>query len=75
MYFKQSFCLDPARNFMRIAVILLLLSTLRSRYASGQEPWTFDCTGATAGDAQQKRQAAAELLNHSYDTSRLACGT
>jgi len=33
----------------------------------------FDCAAATAGSAQQQRQAAAELLNESWDTSRLAC--
>lgn len=33
----------------------------------------FDCTATAAGSVQQQRQAAAELLKDTWDTSRLAC--
>jgi tetratricopeptide (TPR) repeat protein len=33
----------------------------------------FDCAAAMAGTAEQQQQVAAELLNASYDTTKLAC--
>lgn len=57
------------------SIVFLLLLGLQSVFATQQEEGTFNCAAATTGSDQQKQQSAAELLNHTYDTSRLACGT
>ena len=58
----------------RLSTILLLLLALQPIHASPQQKEAFDCATAFSGTDQQKRQAAADLLNHTYDTSMLACG-
>jgi len=56
------------------SIILVLLLGLQSVHATQEEDETFSCAVASAGSDQQNRQAASDLLNHTYDTSRLACG-
>jgi len=56
------------------SIVLLLLLSLQSVHSTQQEDGTFNCAAATIGSDQQKQQTAAELLNHTYDTSKLACG-
>jgi len=56
-------------------IVLLLLLGLQSVHASQQQDGTFNCDAVTTGSHQKKQQVAAELLNHTYDTSKLACGT
>jgi len=51
-----------------VACIALCLTLTAQADSSG-----FDCAAALAGSAEQQQQAAAELLNASYDTDKLAC--
>jgi len=67
------FFTDMASSFTKIAMTSLLLTVFQPVYASQQDD-VFDCSAATSGSTQKKQQTAAELLNHTYDTSRLACG-
>ena len=57
-----------------ISILLVLLFSLQPAHAIQPEEQTFDCAATINGSDQQKRQAADELLKHTYDTSRLACG-
>jgi len=57
------------------SIVLLLLLGLQSVQATQQEDGAFNCAAASSGSNQQKQQAATELLNHTYDTAKLACGT
>ena len=56
------------------SIVLPLLLCLQSVYAMQHENGTFNCAAASTGSHTQKQQAANELLNHTYDTSKLACG-
>ena len=61
----------PVSGFL---IVLLLLPCHQSAIAAQPEDEVFNCAATTTGNDQQKRQAADELLNHTYDTSRLECG-
>jgi hypothetical protein len=56
------------------SIILVLLFGLQPVHATQAKDGIFNCATASAGSSQQKRKAASELLNHTYDTSKLACG-
>jgi len=55
-------------------VVLLLLVILQPLCAAAPENVVFDCLNSTTGNTTQKRQTAVELLKHTYDTTKLACG-
>ena len=57
------------RTLMSVVVLSTML-IFRTAQADGAE---FDCSAAMAGNAQQQRQAAVELLYDTWDTSHLAC--
>lgn len=61
-------------TYTSVLVVFLLLGHLQSVFASQQEGGTKGCAAATTGSDRQKQQAAIELFNHTYDTSKLACG-
>lgn len=57
-----------------ITILLVLLFGLQPAHASQPDEKTFNCAAAIKGTDQQQLQAADELLKHTYDTSKLACG-
>ena len=63
------------KSISRFSIVLVLLLVLQSVPATQADDGTFSCAAALTGSDQQKRQAASDLLNHTYDTSKLACGT
>jgi len=62
------------QSISRLSIVLVLLLGLQSVNSSQAEDGTFSCAATSDGSDQQKRQVASELLNHTYDTSKLACG-
>jgi len=57
------------KTLMSVAILPAILGLQLAR----AEVAGFDCSAATAGSTQQQRLAAIELLNDSWDTSRLGC--
>lgn len=64
---------NTARAVLYRAMLAVLMFTfLQSARASQQD--VYDCKTVMQGSAEQKQQAATELLKYSYDTDKLACG-
>lgn len=58
---------------IRTLKTVLVLSTILVLHPAWADAVAFDCAAATTGSVQQQRQAAAELLSDTWDTSHLAC--
>jgi tetratricopeptide (TPR) repeat protein len=75
MLFKSRSIIDMAGIIKRTVVLTFLLSGLQSVSVASEGDAGFSCEAATGGSAAEQQKAAVELLNHTYDTSKLACGT
>lgn len=58
---------------IRTLIFLVTLGALQFEHPARADDTAFDCAEATQGTVEQQQQAAAKLLNESWDTSKLAC--
>lgn len=75
MEFTRRFSTATASTLKKITLFLFLLGGLYTVSALAEEAAGFNCESATSGSAAERKQAALELLSHTYDTSKLECGT
>jgi len=59
----------------KAVTLMVLLSVLQAVSATAEENTGFSCGAATSFSSAERKQVALELLKHTYDTSKLECGT
>ena len=74
MEFKRRFSITTS-TLKKTILFLCLIGGFHSPSVLAEEATDFNCKAATSDNAAERRQAALELLKHTYDTSKLGCGT